>query len=402
MPVFTLIMALAVVPAMGTDLYLPALPAIQKLWGLTHGEAELTLSLFYATYSVFLLVHGPLSDQVGRRPVLMAGLGIFVAGSLCSALSQSLATMVAGRVAQGLGAAAASGLSLALAKDFYGGTARQKVMGYVGVAVPLCPMVAPLLGAFFLKYLSWRFIFLAQGALALFPLFGVWRLAESSPGKTGTANPGLGLTGAVSRYWRLVRNTRYLLAAMGFSLMTMPFYAYIGAAPDIYISGFGISPFVFGLFFGLNAIAMMAGAYLCARLANRFRAETLLRRSLWGMGLAAVLLLLSGGTTTARFAGCMFLLSLFLGLNRPLGNFIALEAVEDDIGTASSFLTFWMALFGSAGMTIVALDWLPKPMQIGWMALVCSICPAVIILVLQRLGSSSSAVSKPPTAVPRK
>ncbi len=89
MPSFVLILLLAGFPALATDMYLPALPMLQQMWHLSLAQTNFSLVIFFLTFSLFLLVYGPLADRFGRRPVLFAGLTIFIAGSLFCAMAQS-------------------------------------------------------------------------------------------------------------------------------------------------------------------------------------------------------------------------------------------------------------------------------------------------------------------------
>jgi DHA1 family bicyclomycin/chloramphenicol resistance-like MFS transporter len=119
MPDFILILLLAAFPALSTDMYLPAIPTLCTLWNIPLAQANLSLVVFFVTFSSFLLIHGPLSDRFGRRPVLLWGILLFIAGSLLCAASQSITTLVTARAVQAVGAAAASALSFALAKDIH-------------------------------------------------------------------------------------------------------------------------------------------------------------------------------------------------------------------------------------------------------------------------------------------
>ncbi|WP_461210071.1 multidrug effflux MFS transporter [Desulfocurvus sp. DL9XJH121] len=372
---FLLILLLAAFPALTTDMYLPAVPQLCELWDIPLSLANLSLVAFFFSFSLFLLVHGPLSDRFGRRPVLLTGIPLYIVASLGCAAAPSIAFLVAARVLQALGAAAAATVCLALVKDLYAGEARRKLLAYVGVIIPLCPMVAPTLGALMMEHVSWRGIFVVQALMALPALYGALRLPET------LAERGSGGVGeALARYGRLSKNGPYMLYALSFAVVNLAFFAFIGGSSDIYINGFGLSERTFGLYFAFNALAMMLGSFLCARLTVGMGSWSILLTSLLGMAASAAALSALGANGPAAFAGPMFSYSLFLGLSRPISNDMILEQVDRDTGTASSVLTFFNFLVAAVAMQAISFDWPSKPLTIAVMGMAGAGIPLAVIL----------------------
>ncbi len=378
---FVLILLLAAFPALSTDMYLPAIPALCELWGISLASANLSLVAFFASFSAFLLVHGALADRFGRRPVLLAAVSLYVAGSLACAGAGSIAILVLARVVQAIGAAGASAMALTLAKDLYAGDRRKKLLAYIGVIIPLCPMVAPTIGALMLQHVSWRGIFLAQALLALPALYGSFRLQEPAFERAGG-----GLQAAAGRYARLFRNRGYLVYALAFSVVNFAFFAFIGGSPDIYITGYGLDEGAFGLYFAFNALGLMAGSFLCSRLCVGIESFRILTASLLGMLAASAAMLLLGGATPLRFALPMFAYSLFLGLSRPISNDMVLEQVDRDTGAAASLLTFFNFMVGAAAMEAISLGWTSKSAVIAVTGLAGNLAPLAALLLLRRRG----------------
>lgn len=378
---FLLILLLAAFPALSTDMYLPAIPALCSLWGIPLALANLSLAAFFASFSAFLLVHGALADRYGRRPVLLAGVSLYVLGSVACAGAGSIALLVLARVVQAIGAAAASAMALTLAKDLYAGDRRKKLLAYIGVIIPLCPMVAPSIGALMLRHLSWRGIFLVQALLALPALYGSLRLQEPAFERAGG-----GLKAAAGRYANLFRNRGYLVYALAFSVVNFAFFAFIGGSTDIYITGFGLDEGSYGLFFAFNALGLMAGSFLCSRLCVGIESFRILLASLLGMLASAAAMLLLGGGTPLRFALPMFAYSLFLGLSRPISNDMVLELVDRDTGAAASLLTFFNFMVGAAAMEAISLGWPSKPAVIAVTGLAGNLVPLAALLFLRRRG----------------
>ncbi len=381
MPPFVLIILLAGFPALATDMYLPALPILQHLWQLSLAEANFSLVIFFITFSLFLLIYGPLADRFGRRPVLFTGLLIFIAGSLFCAMAQSIGQLVFARFLQGCGAAAASSLCLTLSKDLYTGEQQKKIMAYIGVIVPLVPMLAPMLGSWVIEHLSWRVIFISHVILALASLFGAITLKEPAIHRTKG-----GLCAVLRRYMVLFQNRPYRSLTLVFSITPLFFYSFLAASGSIYMHDFQLTSQQFGLLFGFNAIGLMAGSFSCAKLSSRLTSMQILNWSLASMFIAG-LVMLFWHPTSISFAVSMFAVSFCMGISRPLCNHMVLEQVHNDVGAASSLLTFSSFILGSIGMQMVSLLPDAKIIMIAVMALVGSFVPW---LTLRRMANNTT------------
>lgn len=381
MPKLILLALLAGFPALSTDMYLPAIPTLQQVWGIPLSLANISLVAYFAAFSVFLLVLGPLSDRVGRKPVLLGSIALFMAGCLLCAVSPGITWLICARIVQAAGAAGASALALALTKDLYEGSERHRILGYIGVIVSVCPMLAPTLGGLLLELASWRWIFVSQAALACMALYGSITLEE--PGFEKTRGGVLAVAG---RYLRLMRNWRFVFLTLSMSFIPLSFFAFIGGSADIYITGFGVSRQAFGLFFGLNALAMMAGSYASTRLVNACTSHRLLAYCLLGLTAGSLLMLYGGGSTPAMVAGPMFCMSFFTGISRPLSNNMILETVDSDVGAASAVLTFFLFMFAATAMETISLDWQSKPMLLACLGLLGAGVPTAGLLFLRFRG----------------
>jgi len=158
--IFLIALLSAFVP-LSTDLYLPALPGMADLFGVPASLTNLTLILFFLFFSLGLLFWGPLSDRYGRRPVLLAGLAVYIIASAGCAASWGIWPLIAFRILQAAGGSAASAVSMAMVKDLYEGRRQESVLAIVQSMVVITPAVAPILGASMLPYTSWRGLFLA-------------------------------------------------------------------------------------------------------------------------------------------------------------------------------------------------------------------------------------------------
>jgi DHA1 family bicyclomycin/chloramphenicol resistance-like MFS transporter len=330
---------------------------------------NLTLVAFFLSYCGFLLVYGPLSDRWGRRRPLLAGIGLFIAACLVCGLSASVGMMIAGRVLQGAGAAAASAIVLAISKDLYAGHERQKIFIRIGVIVAAAPMIAPVIGGWVITLLSWRWIFLLQACMGLIAFVGVWRMAETLPGK----HPPRWREVATS-YLRLLANFRFTALLLTLSLTGIPIFAFIGGSSDLYITRLGYDERQFGYFFGLNSLAFVLAPLTFSRLVKKHSTVRMLPYGFAGMLLASLLLLSQWLAPPWGLTLPMWLLTFSFSFCRPPGNNLVLEQVDRDTGAASSLLVFVFFTIGAISMWFYSLDWSDKTMVLGLMGLLPVSC----------------------------
>jgi DHA1 family bicyclomycin/chloramphenicol resistance-like MFS transporter len=387
--------AVAAVPPLATDMYLPAMPTIARQWGVPDSRVALSLVLWFAGFSVFLLVCGPLSDKYGRRPVLLMGLGLFTLASLACALAATVTQLIAFRILQGIGAAGPSSMCMAICRDRYEGSRRKHILAWIGIILALAPMAAPTIGSVLLRFSSWRAIFVAQAGLGGALLLASWRLYRETAAER-TAGRLLTLLG---RYMALARNRRYALSVTAMGLILGPFYGFIAFAPILYIRIYGLSNRAFSLLFALNALMGMCGAFVCTRVMKVLPDTVLLTVCLIGCAAGGGGILGWGGRHYAAFAAAMCLVTFFCGMSRPLSNNLILEQVRHDIGSASSFIVFYQFVIGAVCMRFVSLPWTAPIRVFGFVALLLPILVlAVWPLLLRLLRAPPSAEIPLPAA----
>lgn len=364
---------LAATPALATDMYLSAIPIIADEWGVGKDLINLSLVLWFISFSVFLLVFGPLSDKYGRKPILICGMSVFVVSTFLCSLSQSPVQIILFRILQGISAAAPSAMGMAICRDKYDGKLRQKVLAYIGVILSIAPIIAPSIGALILKCASWRFIFIAQGCAGIVPFVLALTYQETNKHLfTGK------LTQAMLRYKALVKNRRYLLATLSMGLIIAPFYAYLAFSPIAYISLFEVSEQLFGILFGIGALAGMTGAFVCSRLVYRFSDTQIITACLIGCCTGGLAVIIFGSVHYVLFALCICIITFFGGMSRPVSNNIILEQVNRDFGSASSFLIFYQFVIGAPCMYIVSLEWTYPFLAYG---IISFLLPGFVLLI---------------------
>lgn len=375
-----LLALLSAFPPLSTDMYLAAIPLLVETWHAPLATVNLTLVCFFVTYCGFLLIYGPLSDRFGRRPPLIVGISLYVAASLFCALATSVHMMILARTLQGAGAASASAIALAISKDLFAGQVRQRVFIQIGIIVAAAPMLAPVIGGWIIELSSWRLVFIVQALMGLVAIVGVLRTEE--PLKTPSTEP---LSRVASSYFRLFGNPRYILLALTFAVMGIPFFAFIAASSDIYITRLGYSEREYGYFFAINSAAFMVAPMAFSRIVKRVSLMKLLPVGYLGMMVSASLMTMSLLPLPWRIALPMWLFTFSFSFTRPPGNNLILEQVDSDIGAASSFMVFIFFITGASSMWAISLDWADKITTLGWLGVGASTFTLCAWFLLTRL-----------------
>jgi DHA1 family bicyclomycin/chloramphenicol resistance-like MFS transporter len=358
-----LIALLAAFPPLSTDMYLPAIPQLQAEWNQPLMMVNLTLICFFLSYCLFLLIYGPVSDRFGRRRPLLVGIGIYVAASLMCGLAVDIYTLIAARIFQASGAAAAAVLSLAISKDLFEAEEREQIMAYIAIIMAFGPMCAPVIGGLIIHYSSWRLVFVLQAGMGILAWAGVYGMAEPLQ-----HFQKLSARAAATVYFRLFGNRRFAGLMLALSILIFPLFGFIAAAPEIYMSGFGLDERQFGYLFGFNAVASLIGALFFTKLCRRFSSVAIMTTSFIGILAASGLLLFLPHSGPWSLALPMWVFTFFLGLNRPPSNNLMLEQVDHDVGAASSLIIFTFMTLGAVSMGVISLPWQDKIRVLGIMA----------------------------------
>jgi DHA1 family bicyclomycin/chloramphenicol resistance-like MFS transporter len=375
-----LLALLSAFPPLSTDMYLAAIPFLVKDWQESLVTVNMTLVCFFVSYCVFLLIYGPFSDRFGRKPPLLAGIGLYVVACIFCATAGNITVMIIARSAQGAGAAAATAMAYAICKDRFEGHIRQRIFVQIAIIVAAAPMLAPVLGGWVIKLYSWRWVFGIQALMGLVAFFGVYRMSESL--KTSAQERFFRVFGS---YIRLFGNPRYILLTLTFAVSGIPIFAYIACSTDIYITTLGYNEEQFGYFFGVNAAAFLVAPVFFSRMARRFPLNPLLTIGFAGMIGASVLMLCPWMPDPWRLAMPMWLLTFSFSFCRPPSNNLIMEQVDRDVGAASSLMVFIFFVTGACSMTVISLNWMDKITALGWMGLMASSITLLAWLTINHL-----------------
>jgi DHA1 family bicyclomycin/chloramphenicol resistance-like MFS transporter len=336
------------------DMYLPALPSIGSDLSASSGAVQMTLLAFFLAVGAGQLLVGPLSDMIGRKAPLYAGLGLFAAGGIGAALSPTIEWLVAFRFVQGFGACAGMVVPRAIVRDLHTGPEATRLMSLLMLVFSVSPLLAPLTGSIVIDHLGWRAIFwVVTGAaavgIALLALFQ----AETRPPEERL---GSGIRGAVTSYWYLLRDGRFLALTFiaGFGISS--FFVYLSGSSFLFIDHFGLTPFQYSLAFSFNAVSFFTMAQLTGMLTERYGLERVVRVAVAGymvfMGLLFVLTLF-GVDRIEVLMGLLFIGYGFLGLVMPTTSVLALDDHGPIAGAASALMGTLQFVVGVLAMAVV-------------------------------------------------
>lgn len=362
-----LILASAAIGALGPfgmHVLLPALPAVGAEFSVRASTTQLLISLSLVAIALGNLTVAPLSDRFGRRPVILAGLVLFLAGSLAGLVAPSIGMLVAARILQAYGAGAAMAVARASITDFFGVDRAAGAMATTATAVLVVPMLAPTLGGFTVEWIGWRAAFglaVLLGAAVLY--FTLARTTETHAA-AAAAGPS---PRTMASYRRLLRSPEYLSYVVYGSCMMGTVTVFITSAPYVAIDVMGVRPSSYGMLFFLPAFASFVGFFFTSRMAHRLGGWRMMRMGTVTACVGSVALL------GLALAGVWHPAALFLpgmlvcganALSAPNSTSGAINAMRDVAGAASGLLGFLQLLTGAVATQLVAVlaDATPYPL----------------------------------------
>ena len=348
MKLTVLLGALIALPALGTDFFVPALPALAESLAVDAGAAQLTLTTYFAGLAAGQLLWGPLSDRYGRKPVLFAGLAIMLASSAAAIFAGSIASLSAARLAQGLGMSSGAVMGRAVVRDLYVHEQAARMLAAMMIVFSIVPITAPLAGALLAASVGWRSIFAAKALIAAALLACVFlMLAETAPRERRSAHPA-----AIARtFVQILREPRFVAPFLLVLCCHVGILAWVSNSALTLIRGMGVSPPAYGIMFAIVATGQILGAAAGTQLLRWLGSRGVMR-------LGAMLLLVAGGAAAvlawagvAHWQAVVPPFALFLfgsALLIPTATAAALTPFPAAAGSASS-------LMGAIGFTAGAL-----------------------------------------------
>nr|WP_319457307.1 MULTISPECIES: multidrug effflux MFS transporter [unclassified Mycobacterium] len=354
-----MIVVLGLLVALGPltiDMYLPALPRIADELSVSSSVAQLTLTGTLAGLALGQLVIGPLSDSLGRRRPLMAGIALHMVASLCCLFAPNIATLGVARGLQGVGAAAAMVVAIAIVGDLFADSVAATVMSRLMLVLGVAPIVAPSLGAAVLLHASWHWVFAVLVVLAgALLLLAALALPETLP--VSHRRP-LKVRGILATYGELLKDTKFVILVLVGALGMSGLFAYIAGAAFVLQGTYGLDQQTFALVFGAGAVALIAATQFNVVLLKRFTPQTIV---VWALaasaltGIVFVTLAGAGVNGLAAFLVPVWVILAAMGFVIPNAPAVALSRHPDAAGTSAALLGAAQFGLGAAVAPLVGL-----------------------------------------------
>ncbi|UXX84092.1 multidrug effflux MFS transporter [Roseovarius pelagicus] len=378
--IVTLIL-MAGLAALAMNIFLPSLPGMTEYFGTDYRLMQLSVALYLGVNAVLQIMIGPISDKMGRRPVILGGLAVFLVATVGCALATNVTMFLFFRMMQAT-IVAAMVLSRAIVRDMVPQNEAASMIGYVTMGMAVVPMIGPAIGGVLDQQFGWQ----ANFWLLLVLGIAVFWMSWADLGETAQRS-GFTLSQQFREYPVLFRSPRFWGYAMAAALSSGAFFAYLGGAPYVGDQVFGMTPAKVGLYFGAPAVGYFLGNFISGRFSVRIGVD---RMVYWGtlinaVGIALNLGLFYAGMGTANsFFGLMTLMGLGNGMTIPNATAGALSVRPHLAGTASG-LAGALMIGGGAALSALA-GWLLTPdsgaTPLLWLMLISAFLAIVAILVV--------------------
>lgn len=385
-PVALLALVTAIAPA-ALHMLVPALPLLADVFDAPAGSVQPVLTLFLAGIAAGQLVYGPVSDRFGRRPVLLAGLALFLAGTVLCGLASSLPMLIAGRVVEACGGCAGMVLGRAIVRDVFDRERSASAIATITMAMSLAPSMAPAIGAYLAEWVGWRADFALLGVIGA----GVLALTAARLEETHARPVSVDLAGIGGSFVLLLRSPGFLGFALATAFTSASWFTFLASAPYLLSEVLHQPPSTYGLM-----ILMPMGAYIIGNAGvTRFSvALGSIRLYVFGLALslASGILLavwcLVGLTPWALFVP-MAISSIGNGLSQPPGIAAALSVYPRIAGAASGLLGFVQMMVAALGTLFVG--YLPQDTAVPMVIVVGASLALALIVGLVALRTPGGA-----------
>lgn len=390
---FVSVLTINLLLILAIDMYVPALPSMQREFAVSEAYLNLTMFVFFLFAAVGVVLAGPISDQRGRKPLLLAGCGTFAAASFLCAVAPTVEAVIAFRLVEAVGYGFVMTIVTALVKDAYAGEDLKVAMTFLQSLVIIGPAIAPFLGTLLLSIGGWRevFGFLALCGLVSFALAclitethpsagaraagrarGARAAATAAAEPAGAANPALevasasqGAQGGVGAALRdlvagsraLMRDRSFMSLALIMGIAGVPYFAFIAVVSYVLLDYFMLSYFEYSVIYAIACVVTIVAPYLYMALSKRLGVNAILRLSIALVAVTFVTMLAFGTASPLLFLLTFVPYALAEGVVRPMSYVVLLDQPDNRVGAASSFANCIYSVFTSVATVLATLPW---------------------------------------------
>lgn len=384
--------ALAAITALAPfalNVIVPSVPGLAEAFGTDYGTAQLAITAFLVAVALGQLVVGPLSDALGRRPVLLGGIAIFVAGSVLCAMAVSIEMLIAGRFIQAAGGCAGLVLGRAIVRDIYTRDRSASAIGYVTMVMALAPTVAPALGGVLDEWGGWSATFwvMFAGGIGLYA-FAVRAIHETNSGPRVAPR----ISALAHSFVVLLGLRAFIFYTLTLTFTSALFFTFLASGPYITIELLGHSPTEYGVAFFAISFGYIAGNFTSGRLSTRVGTD---RMMMAGCAVALLGVLVTGlfavadATTIITLFGSFMLISYSNGLILP-NAMASLVSIRPDLAGAAAGLSGFAQFAFAGAATLLMAELGASPMTMAAQMLILVVLAIACLMAVPRGGAASA------------
>lgn len=348
--------AIAAIPAITTDIYLPSLPQVAIDLNTTDAIVQWTMSAMLIGGAFGQLFYGPLTDRFGRKRPLIMGIILHVVLSLLCAFAPNVTVLIVLRAIQGFCNAAAVVVAMSVIRDRFDGAPAARLMSQIVLVIGVAPIFAPTVGGFIAGIWDWRAVFIALGLFGVVMLFAIGKfLPETLPASRRQTG---GLGNVMKNYGVLFRDPKFLALSMLPAVAMTIIFCYVVGSPFIFQQEFGLSEGQFSALFAVNGVALVVSSQINAALVGRFSSQSLLAFGLIGQLISATSILVVSLTGNGSFwvvASLLWIMLMFQGFIGPNAQVMALANYGHMVGTSVAVIGALQSLVAGSVSPLVGI-----------------------------------------------
>lgn len=385
-PGLPILIAMSAIGPIALNIFIPSMPGLSAALGTDYRTAQFSLTFFLVSLAVSQLFVGPVSDRLGRRPVFLIGMVLFIAASVGCAFAQSIEQLIAGRILQAAGGCTGLVMARAIIRDLYDRDESASLLGYMTMAMIVAPMIAPAIGGMLDGWAGWQagfYLVAALGAALLATSY--YKLHETNLNPSAPA----GWFDFFRKSGQLIKEPAFLGYALNSAFGSGVFFAFIAGAPFVVTELMGGTPRDYGLYFIIVSIGYMFGNFLSGRFARRAGVNRMITiGSIFAMAGLALLLVVTlwGPLTPLAIFGPMSIVAISNGLTIPSATAGAISVRPEIPGTGAGLSGFLQVGVGAISTYVVGL--LHNGTQ--WPMVAVMVCSGLIALCFVILALSAS------------
>lgn len=338
---------------LANDAYLPAMPMIVTQLQTTNHLVQLTLTVFFLGNATMQLILGPVSDQYGRRTVLLGGGLVFVATTMICAFSTSIYTLLIARFFQGSAVTSMIVAGYATVHAMYTQVRAIKTLAWMNSITVLAPALGPLFGALILLVGGWRWIFIILTVWSALALIALYRYMP----ETCEMSSELPSKKIMTQYYHALINWNFIRPTLAISLLFSAMIAWIAAGPFLVIESFHRTSITFGLIQAMIFGSFILGTQVVRRFIGKMSISKITKISIALACFSGVISLACSVVAVDRLFDVVFPMMLFAfgsGLGFPVFNRMAIEGSDEPMGIKMALFSSFMGIGGLFGSVMIS------------------------------------------------